>query len=94
MLPLPRGESGERLDASPPAAADGTGNRGFAWASKRAGGRAVMMNADFSEARRKERHEENQYDEIAHGLADPERGFAFASVTNLMKMGMRGDQRL
>ncbi len=53
-----------------------------------------MMNADFSEARRKERHEENQYDEIAHGLADPEQGFTFASVMNLMKMGMRGDQRL
>ncbi|MCZ6822183.1 MAG: hypothetical protein O7F10_04445 [Deltaproteobacteria bacterium] len=49
-----------------------------------------MTNADFSEARRKERHEENQHDEIAHGLADPERGFAFASVMNLMKMGMRG----
>ena len=53
-----------------------------------------MMNADVSEARRKERHEENQYDEIAHGLADLERAFAFASVMNLMKMGMRGDQRL
>ncbi len=53
-----------------------------------------MMNADFSEARRKERHEENQYDELAHGLADPGRGFAFDSDMNLMKMGMRGDQRL
>ncbi len=53
-----------------------------------------MMNADFSEARRRERHEENQYDELAHGLADHERSFAFDSDMNLMKMGMRGHQRL